>query len=535
MIHRTIKAPGLIILLLLLPCLSMAQSTVPTITATADETLPTPEILTAQVAEISRSSDIPFDKKEGRIAATVRLATAAVLAQETDPKRQLELATQLATAASADPRFTPVIANAILSAPALATIDGAAEKIRASAYAAAEQTRKNVASTSNQPGVETIAGSTLNQPKQDKRWKINPFANNSAFHLGIDTSITHDDNVYLTEEDNVSDQIMSISPGLNFAFGQNSLLHGSANYQVEFLKYAKDTAPSTHLTHSNVALGYNDERLTLSASAAYNENYQNTRQTITAGSRAIFETDTLNLGGNGEVSLSPLTSLSSGASYSLTTYDFPGLFDRTSYSIPFNVYYKATPKLDLSLGASYRSEKSKGHGTGAEDWFYNLGLRGNFTAKLSGSLSAGYRTRQGENGLDDSMLGFTAGLNLELTVKSALSFNASRDFNVSAQGQSLENSSYSLSLSSSFTPQWSASTHVSYQQIDYGSQIYGSVAGAQSTSRKDDYWEGGFSTSYLFTSWLSSAASYTLRSNSSSINGANFSNNLLSLTVSLKF
>ena len=53
--------------------------------------------------------------------------------------------------------------------------------------------------------------------------------------------------------------------------------------------------------------------------------------------------------------------------------------------------------------------------------------------------------------------------------------------------------------------------------------------------RKDDYWEGGLEVSYDFSRWLKASASYTFRGNHSTDAGADFSNNLLGLTIDLRY
>lgn len=536
MLHRKILASGLL-LLLATPGLAAGPDESAVAAVEAAEQSPSPGLLAAQIAAISRDNDLSFAKKENRIVTAVRLATASLLAPEGEAGRRLAIAVELAEhAAAADPRFTAVIVQAILSSPSLAGIDGAPEAVRAAAYDA--RPKQHAIDKTVYPGIETVVGgpqATISSRPTQPRWDDALFAGNSATHLTLDANISYDDNVYLTEEDRVSDQIVSFSPGVDFTFGQNSLLSGSVQYQMEFLRYLKDTAPDAKLSHANAGMKYGGDRLNFSFAGSYNEQYQNNRNTLTPGERAIFETNSLSLNAGAGLVLTPLTSVSTGANYSKVSYEVPTLFDSTSWSVPLAAYYRATAKLDVSAGATYSTNKSGGYGTGARDWYYNVGLRGDFTAKLNGSLTSGYRTRRGTQGTKDSMLGFTAGLNLELTAKSSLSFNADRDFSTSAQGQSLKNSSYSLALSTEFSPRWQASARVAYQQADYGEQLYGVAAGSLTTRRKDDYYEGGFSTSFLVTGWLNTSASYTLRSNDSSLNAADFSNNLLSISVNAKF
>ena len=54
-------------------------------------------------------------------------------------------------------------------------------------------------------------------------------------------------------------------------------------------------------------------------------------------------------------------------------------------------------------------------------------------------------------------------------------------------------------------------------------------------ARTDRLWEGTFSASYLITEWFSTSASYLLRKNNSTLSSVEFSDNVMSLTLGLKY
>lgn len=519
----------------------------------------------------------------------------------------VEIATAASRAA---PRFTEVIANAVSFAPSISRIDGAAGQIRAAAFAAAKagggkprrsepreyvsappprrvrpapvetyppsddneplppvrpkaRSRTTVASRAPAVTEPTISDDPARYPQPSTPEVVGEYAtntpirensyspptsldNNSAFHAKADVSIRHDDNVFLQKTDKTSDEIVSVSPGVDFGFGQNSLTHGTLAYQVDFVRYVHHSSPSTHLSHGLADFGYSSETLNLAASAAYNQSNQNDRDVLVDGSRAIIRTNSLTTAVTGEGSLSPKVSLKTGATYAKTSYPTPQtpppsakpptpLIGNKEFGVPLNVYYKVTPKIDLSAGATYRTVTPDNGGTGSHDWYYNVGARGEFTPKLHGEFSVGERKRQTENNTDDSLLGFNSALTFDLTPKTSAILSLSRDFSASATGESLHNSTYGLRLATTFSPQWEASTGISYRKVNYGEQLFRAVSTTTKTTRQDDYWEGNLSVSYIFSSWLTTSAGYTLRNNNSTVSGVEFSNSLLSLVMGLRY
>lgn len=407
----------------------------------------------------------------------------------------------------------------------------------------------DAARTSSPPPPETVGDYADNTPLEvgGRGGSSQPLSGNSAFHAKADVTIRHDDNVYLSKENKTSDQIVSLTPGVDFSFGQNSLTHGSLGYQVEFLRYVHHSAPSARLNHLLADFGYSSAALSVAATGSYHQAYQNNRDVLVAGNSALIRSNSLNFAVSGEGSLTPKTGLKTGASYTRTEYPVPAalpppattptpLIGNSIFSVPLNLYYKVTPKIDLSAGATYTTVKPQSDGPGGHDIYYNVGARGEFTPKLTGEFSVGYRKRHGENGTDDSLVGYNGAFNYEVTPKTSLTLSLGKDFSTSATGESLHNSSYGLRLGTTFTPQWEAGLSISYRQVDYGLQFFRALPSARPSQRKDNYWEESLSTSYIFSSWLTTTVGYTLRNNSSANNpGVEFSNSLLSLMMSLRY
>jgi hypothetical protein len=94
--------------------------------------------LAAQVGDIASSPTLSFKEKAEQISTAVRNAVSGATAQLKDPAEVLKIALKFATiAAQAAPQFTDAITNAVLTIPAIATIDGAAAQIQAAVVDAA--------------------------------------------------------------------------------------------------------------------------------------------------------------------------------------------------------------------------------------------------------------------------------------------------------------------------------------------------------------------------------------------------------------
>ena len=341
--------------------------------------------LAAQVGEISHSTMISRAKKEKRISTAVRVAVVAATAYKQNPEQILGIGLAFATAAAqAAPSFTEVIVNAVAFTPSISGIDGAASRIRTAAFAAARTPK--AATGSNVPAEEyarmpvpapgssnASAGRTLQEPgsaalpasssgvdsgsgeflppaiapaTQPKIY----WGANSNFSLTGDLSVRYDDNLFWTKANKVSDTLVSMAPGAEYQFGQDSLGHGSVRYQEAFTRYLDNTVPSANLGMGSADFGYSDTKLTLTGTASYNQLNQNNPDILGQGKQTLLRTDTFAAGGSAEALLTGLTSAKAGYNYSHTDYKTAGLISNQNMNFPLDVYFHATPKLDVSTG-----------------------------------------------------------------------------------------------------------------------------------------------------------------------------------------
>ncbi len=527
--------------------------------------------LAAQVSEIANSPMISHAKKEKRISTAVRVAVVAATAYKQDGNEILGIAIELsAAAAKAAPHFAEVIAKAVSFVPSVERIDGAAGQIRAAAFAAAKapKPRREVkistaayAETPIQsqmpaeiPAAQSGAGrpsgieepatlaATENPANQEMPSPSDASAalslsqkRNTSFYLTAQVGARYDDNIFLSDAGKVGDTIMTVAPGVEFQYGKNSIAHGSVVYQEAFQKYLGDSVTNATLGTGNADFAYDDGHVTAAAAASFQQLYQNNVDVLTLGTRELVRSDLFGLNGSVESQLGVKLSAKGGADFTWTDYKTPGLVSNQYTDWPIKLYYKATPKVDLSTGLTYGIERPDGGGPNARDLFYNVGARGSFTPKLSGEFSVGYQTRAVENNPLQKLLGLDGTLNYELTPKTSSALVFSRQFTASALGQSLENSRYSFSLSTDVTAHWQIGASVTYQDVDYGAAVYTVENQPLLTDRRDKSWEPGLFAGLSYSNWLTATANYTFRNNHSTLSEVDFSDDVLSLMLSFRY
>ena len=249
--------------------------------------------LAAQVREIVNSTMISRAKKEKRISTAVRVTVVAATSYKQNSEEILGIGLELAAAAAqAAPGFTDVIANAVSFAPSIARIDGAGAQIRTAAFAAARAPRGR--RERQAPPVEYAAAAPTPSPEEETAaaeartetavtaagtdesispelsaaateavtYRPSPATTaNGGISLTANLSARHDDNVFWTKTNKVSDTIVSVAPGAEYRFGQNSLAHGGISYAEAFTRYTGKSAPNANLGSGSADFGYADEKI----------------------------------------------------------------------------------------------------------------------------------------------------------------------------------------------------------------------------------------------------------------------------------
>lgn len=360
---------------------------------------------------------------------------------------------------------------------------------------------------------------------------------NTSIRLSVDLSSTFNDNIFLSQADEVSDTIFALTPGITFEFGRNSQWHGDFMFADAFTRYADETAPDANLWTLAGSIGYERGRLNLGAEYSYRQIYQNSQSTAGTTTNTVNRSNVTNISLTAESPLTAKTTISVGVNYYRNVYETPGLIGSEDVKVPLNFNFAITPKVSLSTGFSYGTTDPIGGDQSGKDFDFNLGARGQFTPKLGGKISVGYLTREVGDLPKEKMLGFDGALSYEFLPNVQSNFIFSHDFGTGTQGSSLQTSAYTFDLQATLTPQWVLSSGLTYRRIEYGDVVFG-PATAQPTSsslRADDYWEANLQASYYPAEWLRTSLQYTLSSNHSTQTSARYSNNLLNLLVGWQY
>jgi hypothetical protein len=338
-----------------------------------------------------------------------------------------------------------------------------------------------------------------------------------------------DDNIFLINQAE-SDTILEVTPGAELTFGKNAQLKGSLAANCAFTNYFDHDELNTTLAGVDFLASYDDSKLKLRLSSGYHELNQNTADVRPTGlTPRLTRRDVFTASVGGEVEVSQLTSVGTGVDFDHENYKRSGYGDSDDLSVPVNFYYKWTPKVDLSLGYRYRSYQTT-IGQDSTDHFFNIGARGDFTPKLTGTFAVGYTTRDlkgtnpttGRRDESRSQLGLDASFSYELSAKTNLQLGVSNDFGTSPQGQQQRNFTINTALRSKFSAEWEGNVGVSYRAIGYG-------------TRTDDYYEGNVGATYVWNANVRLIGAYTYRSYSSDLAGSDFRNNVFSIAANFRY
>jgi hypothetical protein len=514
--------------------------------------------LAAEVGAIAESSGSTRAKKEKLISAAVREAVISSVSGLKGASAILKAALALTTAATESaPAFADVIARSATFSGPVTGIDGAGAKIRAAAFAAAGSASggKSSGRSSATGGDAARAARDLGYGGADVRFINNPGGNpatgdatpsprsvsgepkislgkNSSVAFTAQLSVSRDSNLYLQSKDEVAETIATLRPGVEFNFGQKSLAHGSIAYGMAFTRYA-DTGSNSRLGNASADFGYSGSRINLDAKLSFGQTEQGTRDLASVSGQSLLRRTTGTYSATAETQLTAKTSFETGANGSWTRYKKTGLIGDNNITLPLKVYVNLTPKLAVSTGFSHDQTTPQGNGPTGRGNFYNVGLRGNLTEKLSSNFSIGYRTRAVGDAPDESSLGFDGSFGLQATAKTSLNLALSRNFSTSPAGESLKNTGLSLSLSSAPSLTWQFATGLSYRKVDYGPRVFADVPVFTPNDRADRFLQFNLSATYLFNSWMNATAAWALSQNRSNVADSDFSGSIL--TVSLGF
>ncbi|MCX6937859.1 MAG: outer membrane beta-barrel protein [Verrucomicrobia bacterium] len=348
---------------------------------------------------------------------------------------------------------------------------------------------------------------------------------NAELFVTAGTNARFEDNITLSSSAEQSDEIFEFSPGAELVFGKGSLTSGSLTVFERFIAYSDHTTYNDNLANVLFKSSYEGAKLALQSNASYVESSQATRDV-----QSIIASSELAAGLNGELTLTEKSKIGAGIQFSDVNYDPVALPDRSIYTIPVNYFFAVRPKLDLSTGIQYRHTDVDATDSDSDDYYFNVGARGEFTPKLVGNFSVGYNLRETDAAApaDDSQgsYGLKSGLTYLYSPKTQFSLDLSNDFATGSAGGGQEVMAATVGASSSVAADLTLRASISYSKIDYLNSA---------PSRTDDYIVFNTGATYTINEHASLTAAYTFLDNASDISTSEFSGNVLSISANFRY
>lgn len=369
------------------------------------------------------------------------------------------------------------------------------------------------------------------------------FGEDAGIHGLLNASVAYNDNIYLSETDEDADTIFTISPGLELSTGDEARSKLNVRFVENFVFYMDETDNNRGLENIDLTFTHGGEgqKLKLSVMAGFHHNQSaSSRDSYTRGTM----TRSYNYYANGIISykLGEKTSLRSGFKWNGTTYQNSQAKyfynDRQQYAIPLYLYYAVTEKLNAGLSAEYRyvdlstsgRNRELGKTAGTEQvWFFGLSAEGNAWEKLSlngriGVTTSDYSDRTIDNLDGKDTFGMSITANWKATEKLDTALTLNRDFELGSAAEGILATGATLSANYRIDDFWSANASLGYRLDDY-----------QYGNREDDIYKMTVGASYAINEWASAYANYSLAIDESNQSGSDYTNNIVTVGVSLRY
>lgn len=343
------------------------------------------------------------------------------------------------------------------------------------------------------------------------------------FVTGVAT-VSENDNIFLSHTNATSSTILDLIPGLSYEFGKkDALTTGQFAYNEDFQMFSKSGNQLDYqLANVTFWVKYDDSANKFNFDASFHQADQ--AEVGLQNVPYLVERDLYHVDGTDEINLTEKSSVSAGAAFDDTHYQAAGYVDYYYTEVPVNVYLKVEPKLDLSAGFRYRDNELGTGGISSDDYYYNVGARGEFTPNLTGQFTVGYQQEKFDNGLTYGGLGIDSNFTYSVDPKTSVTFGVNDDFSYVATGAAIRSVGVTLGFNSAISDQWSINGQVGYSNYSY-------IA----TTQRDNYYSGRLGLSYIVNTHLTLSATYTYAQDQSNVLADSFTNNIVSISGSLRF
>jgi len=359
----------------------------------------------------------------------------------------------------------------------------------------------------------------------------------------LNSSVVYDDNIYTSEDEKVSSYIYKISPSVKFGIS-NGIDEYGGTYTLSSGSYSTNNDGDDDYIDHNLSLLAHKEftdrhRLDIKLGMANTHEERGTNSTelseYTYNEPLKYNYYT----GSGNYEFGAVSaSMNIGAGIAFTNKVYQNFTDTTRYydlsitTLSFDGAYKVGTVTDLTFALSradinYLHNKSSASNQDNIGHNFSIGLRWEGLAKTVGNINFGYQYKNYTDSAYENYDGTTINISIvwEPVTRSSFDLSLQRsaedsitfgDYSVSLDG--------SLNWKHSWSDAITSSVGFSYSDDDY----FGS-----SIDREDITHIGSIGLSYDFARWVHFTTAYEYTDKSSSLSGYGYTQNSITLGISL--
>jgi hypothetical protein len=354
----------------------------------------------------------------------------------------------------------------------------------------------------------------------NKLWRLHP-------SLGL--GFTYDDNISLSHDHKLSDEIFTLSGGLAFEMGdyrnlrENYLL---AQYRADAFLFAHNSGEDSVNQFGSLRTQFRFSKLTLQTDTQV--------QYLTGADRSVGNFVDHYFVGNVVRLLDDISDKTQAfLGFEQSTNLYPSYLSSYEYILRGGADYQVTPKIKLGgeavLGALDQEASPL-------SIYGQLRLRANYqwTEKFSLQLSAGGEVRHYDGDGSSATPVFSLGATWRPFLDTSVVVNGYRNVNASPLYASTNYvaTGVSVQLSQLWFHRLTTGVTVGYENDSYQSETSGSTLGSR---RQDNYLYVTPALSYNLNKWLSATLSYEFRKNTSNESSLGFTDNRVSFKLGISF
>jgi len=211
--------------------------------------------------------------------------------------------------------------------------------------------------------------------------------------LSLDVATRYNDNLLLSPTTPLRDFSEVVSPEVGFLYGHPNRTYIGLDYLAELERFFTHEEFDANNEHVKLDTQAKFDQLTVRLRHSFLDD-AGPNSEISMWSREQQNQTTI----TSEYRLNSKTSVGLDYQQKFHTWLTPGLLDYQSFVVGSTLYYQLFPKTDL-LSQFNQGWVNVDHGDHAEYQEFNIGLRGQITSKITGTVTVGYQHREFDNAL----------------------------------------------------------------------------------------------------------------------------------------